>query len=170
MLPLVGSAPLQPSEAVQEVAFVELQLRVAALPLARLVGFAMRLTTGAGVPTEVTVTDVIALALPPVPVQDNVKLAVAVRIPVDLLPFVDTAPFHPPEAVHDVAFVELQMMVEEAPELMLVGEALSETVGAAIGLESPPPQAASTKDAPTIRPALANRLKQACQYEALMVC
>jgi hypothetical protein len=67
-LPLVDLAPLHPSEAVQEDAFVELQLSVAALPLARLVGFAVSVTTGTGV-LPITVTDVVALPLPPVPVQ-----------------------------------------------------------------------------------------------------
>jgi hypothetical protein len=68
LLPLVGSVPLQSPEAAHEAAFVELQLSVAALPLARLVGFAVRVTTGAGV-LAVTVTDVVALPLPPAPVQ-----------------------------------------------------------------------------------------------------
>ena len=115
-----------------------------------------------------TVTDAVALLLPPVPVQDSVKLAVAVSAPVDLLPLVATAPLHAPEATHDVAFVELQLMVEEPPELTAVGDALNDTVGAGVGLEPPPPQAASAKDAPMVRPAVTNRVKHTCQCEACM--
>jgi len=154
--------------AVQEVAFVELQVRVAALPLVRLVGFALRFTTGAAGAPDVTVTDVVALLLPPVPVHDKVKLVVAVSDPVDLLPLVDTVPLHPPEATHDVAFVELQLMVEEPPELMLARDVLNDTVGAGVELEPPPPQAASAKDAPMVRPAVTNRVKYTCQREVFM--
>ena len=52
----------------QEVAFVALQVSVAALPLARLGGFALSVTPGAGV-LPATTTDVVALLLPPAPVQ-----------------------------------------------------------------------------------------------------
>jgi hypothetical protein len=168
VLPLVGFAPLQPFEAVQEVAFVELQVRVAALPLVRLVGLALKFTTGAAAVPDVTVTDVVALLLPPVPVQDSIKLAVAVSAPVDLLPLVDSAPLQAPEATHDVAFVELQLMVDALPEVTLVGDALNDTVGAGVGLEPPPPQAVSAKDAPMVRPAVTNRVKHISQYEAFM--
>ncbi len=39
-------------------------------------------------------------------------------------------PDQPPEAVHEVALVELQVSVEVPPEATLVGLALSATVGA----------------------------------------
>jgi hypothetical protein len=71
MLPFVASGPLQPPEAVHDVAFVELQLSVVALPLVRLGGFALSATTGAGV-LPVTITDVVALLLPPAPAQVSV--------------------------------------------------------------------------------------------------
>jgi hypothetical protein len=61
--------PDQPPEAVQEVALVELQVRVAVPPDAILVGLAVSVTVGAGV---VTVTLADAEPLPPVPVQDRV--------------------------------------------------------------------------------------------------
>lgn len=79
-----------------------------------------------------------------------------------LLPFVAIVPLQPPEAVHDVAFVELQLMVEVLPPLMLVGDALSDTVGAAATLV-PPEQAASARDAPIVRPATTSRLQHTCQ-------
>ena len=54
-LPLVALLPLHPSDAVQAVALVVLQVRADAAPLARLVGFAESDTVGAG--TTVTVAD-----------------------------------------------------------------------------------------------------------------
>ena len=67
--PLVGSAPDQAPEAVQEVALVADQLSVALLPLATVLGLAVKLIVGTGVLTD-TVVD--WAALPPVPVQVNV--------------------------------------------------------------------------------------------------
>ena len=49
--------PLQPPEAVQFVALVELHVSVAAEPLARLVGLAPRLTVGGGATVSVTLRD-----------------------------------------------------------------------------------------------------------------
>ena len=68
-LPLVALAPLQPPEAVQVVASVELHVNVDDPPLLTLVGLAVRVTVGAGAVTD-TLTDL--LALPPVPVQLSV--------------------------------------------------------------------------------------------------
>jgi hypothetical protein len=51
---------------VQEVALVDDQLNVEALPLATVLGLAVKLTVGAGEVTE-TVAD--CVALPPLPVQ-----------------------------------------------------------------------------------------------------
>jgi hypothetical protein len=164
VLPLVGSAPVQFPVAVQEVAFVELQTRVAALPLVRLVGFARSVTAGAGVAGEVPVTetDVVASLLPPAPLQVSVKLAVAVKVPVGRLPLVATVPLQPPEAAHDVALVELQLRVELPPALMLAGEALRDTVGVGVALEPPPPQPASATDTPITKPA-ATLLTKRCE-------
>ena len=67
--PLVASLPLQPPEAVQEVAFLDDQDSVELLPLATVLGLALKLTVGAG---EVTVTVADCAALPPAPVQVNV--------------------------------------------------------------------------------------------------
>jgi hypothetical protein len=70
-LPSTALAPLQPPEAVQLVAFVELQVKVDAAPLAMMAGLAVSATVGGGggTPTE-TVTD--WLEEPPAPVQVNV--------------------------------------------------------------------------------------------------
>jgi len=68
VLPLVGFVPLHPPEAVQPVAFVEFQARMAALPVPMIVGLAVSVTVGIGA-VDVTVTVVVAVADPPAPVQ-----------------------------------------------------------------------------------------------------
>jgi hypothetical protein len=60
--------------------------------------------------------------------QVSVKLVVALKGPVDALPFVDCAPDQPSEAVQLVAFVELQVSVEESPAVIACGFAVSSTV------------------------------------------
>ena len=87
---------------------------------------------GVGV-VMVTVTGV-ALLVPPAPVQDRLKLVVAVRLVRLWLPFRPLAPFQAELvglelAVQAVALVEDQVMVLEPPELKLVGLAERETVG-----------------------------------------
>jgi hypothetical protein len=67
--PLIGSLPLQPPDAAQEVALVELQVNVALLPLVTVLGLAEMSTVGTGWVTE-TVAD--CEALPPAPVQVRV--------------------------------------------------------------------------------------------------
>ncbi len=64
--PLVALVPDQAPEAVQVVALLADQLNVEPLPLATVLGLAVKLTTGAGAVTE-TVVD--CVPLPPVPVQ-----------------------------------------------------------------------------------------------------
>jgi hypothetical protein len=67
--PLIASVPLQPPEAVHEVALLDDQRSVAVAPLATVLGVAVRVTDGAGVVTE-TVAD--CAALPPAPLQVSV--------------------------------------------------------------------------------------------------
>ena len=67
-VPLVAFVPLQLPDAVHEVAFVELHVKVEALPLTTAVGFADRVA----VAFDATVTVAVAVPLvPPVPVQIN---------------------------------------------------------------------------------------------------
>jgi hypothetical protein len=49
-LPLVGSVPLHPPEAVQDCASVEFHVNVAGVSMATLLAFALRVTVGIGVP------------------------------------------------------------------------------------------------------------------------
>jgi hypothetical protein len=67
--PLIGLAPAQAPEAVQDVALRAFQVSVELSPLATVLGFALRLTVGAAPLTE-TVAD--CVALPPEPLQVNV--------------------------------------------------------------------------------------------------
>ncbi len=62
--PLIASVPLQPPEAVHEVALVDDQLSIDAAPLVTVLGVAASVTVGAGVVTEM-VAD--CAALPPGP-------------------------------------------------------------------------------------------------------
>jgi len=55
--PLIALLPDQPPEAVQEVALADDQLKVDALPLATVLGLALKLTVAAGIGLTVTVAD-----------------------------------------------------------------------------------------------------------------
>jgi hypothetical protein len=125
-LPLVASAPIQPPEAVQEVALVELQVSVEAPPLVTVVGFAVKVAVGA----ELTVIVAVAVVLvPPGPAQVSEYDVFVLRAPVLRLPLIASAPVQPPEAVHAVALVELQVSVEALPAATMVGLAVSVAVG-----------------------------------------
>jgi len=128
-VPLVALVPLQPPEAVQDAAFVELQVSVEEPPLATVVGFAVSVTVGAR--TTMTVAPA-TLLVPPVPVQVKKYDVLAARAPVLSVPLAALVPLQPPEAVQDAAFVELQVSVEAPPLAMEVGLAVSVTVGAGI--------------------------------------
>ena len=125
-MPLVGSAPLQPPEAAHEVALLELHVKVAAPPEATLVGFAVNVAVG----TELTATVVAATArVPADPIQVSENVVSAIRAPVPLEPLVVNAPLHPPEALQEVAFVELHVNVDSLPPAIADGDALSDAVG-----------------------------------------
>jgi hypothetical protein len=76
-LPPLANAPLQPPEAVQDVALVELHISVEAPPLAIAGGTAVNMAVG------MTPTVAVAGALvPPAPVQIREYVVLAVRAPV----------------------------------------------------------------------------------------
>jgi hypothetical protein len=144
-LPLVRNAPLQPPEAVHAVALVELQVSVEVPPLAVVVGFASNAAVGTG--GAVTATMTVAAGLtPPGPVQVSEYDVFVVSAPVLRLPLVGNAPLQPPEAVHAVAFVELQVNVDASPLPIGVRDALMDAPGrASIGdLLTSPPQATNS--------------------------
>jgi predicted acyl esterase len=130
-VPLVACVPLQLPEAVHEVALVELQVSVDAAPLTTLVGLADSAAVGRAVAATVTVAAAGAL-VPPAPVHFNEYVVLAVRAPVLCVPLVAFVPLQPPEAVQDVALVELQVSVDAAPLTTLVGLADSAAVGRAV--------------------------------------
>ena len=69
-VPVIALAPDQAPEAAQEVALLEAQVRVDTLPLATVLGLALKLTVAEG--DALTVTVAVCAALPPVPVQVSV--------------------------------------------------------------------------------------------------
>jgi hypothetical protein len=64
------------------------------------------------------------------------------------LPLAASVPLQPPDAVHDVASIELHVNVEEPPLATVVGAALRDAVGCVIGVTPTPPQAANSRDTP----------------------
>lgn len=125
-VPLVACAPLQPFDAVQLVASALLQLKVDALPLMTLAGFAVRVTVG----SALTVTVTLSCAVPPAPTQLSVNVVLAVSAPVVCVPLVGCAPLQPLAAVQLVALALLQLRVAALPLAILAGFALRATVGA----------------------------------------
>jgi hypothetical protein len=83
-------------------------------------------------PGALTETVALATAGVPVPLQVSVNVVLADNVPVDCVPEVALPPVQPPEAVHEVAFVEDQVSIELAPAVTEVGLALSVAVGAGV--------------------------------------
>jgi hypothetical protein len=127
--PLVARAPDQPPDAAQDVALVEVQVSVELPPLTTLVGVALTDTVGVGADTE-TVTD--CPAVPPAPLQVNVKVVPAVRSEVAWEPLVGSVPLQPPDATQELALVEDHVKVDAPPLFTVVGLALSVTDGAGV--------------------------------------
>jgi hypothetical protein len=151
-VPLAANVPLQPPEAVHDVALVELQVSVEVPPEG---GLAVSMAVGTGLAATVTVAATAGL-VPPVPVQVSEYVVSVVRAPVLWLPLVANAPPQSPVAVHDVALVELQVSVEDPPLATAVGLAVSVAVGTDGGGSEvvtgtpDPPQAASSSTAPIV--------------------
>ena len=131
-LPLVAFVPLQPPEAAQLDALLELQLSVAEAPLTTVEGFTDRVTDG-GAGGTVTATDTVWLTLPPTPEQVNVKSVAALSAPLDSVPLVARSPLQPPDAEQLEASVEFQDSEVGLPATTTDGLAASARVGA--GLE-----------------------------------
>lgn len=68
--PVMALAPLQAPEAAQEVALLDDQANVDALPLVTVLGLALKLTVTVGL--LLTVTVAVCAAVPPAPVQVRV--------------------------------------------------------------------------------------------------
>ena len=94
-----------------------------------MLGLALSVTNG-GKAGTVTVAD--CVAEPPGPVHVSSKSVVLVSAAVDQVPLSATAPLQPPEAIHAVALLELQVKSEVLPLVTVVGEADSVSVGAGL--------------------------------------
>ena len=125
---------------------VELQVRVVEPPFATVVGLAATVAVG----TTLMVT-VATLLVPLAPEHVREKLVAAFMAPELCVPLVASVPDQPPEAVHDVAFVDDQVSVVDCPPATAGWAALMEAVGAAdespalpesLEPPEPPPQAA----------------------------
>ena len=127
-MPLAANVPLQAPEAAHDVALVEFQVSVEAPPLGTLVGFAVNVAVGTGLAVTVTAAETAEL-VPPEPVQVREYEESVVKAPVLWLPLVANGPDQPPEAVQDVASVELQVNMAASPLLTVVGEADIDAVG-----------------------------------------
>ncbi len=125
-MPLALCVPVQPFDTAQLVAFVLDHVSVDVPPTPTVVGLALKVTVGVA---EFTATVTELACEPPVPVQDSVYVVPVVSAPVDWEPLVPRLPVQPPDAVQELAFVELQVSVAADPEATLVGLALKETVG-----------------------------------------
>ena len=129
----MASDPVQPPEAAQAVALVEDQLSVVLSPLAILVEAALSDTVGAAAAT-VTVAD--CEAVPPVPVQVTMNWVVALNAGVLVEPLTGSEPLQPPEAVQEVALVEVQVNIELLPLATVLGLAERVTAGAVVFTET----------------------------------
>ena len=138
-LPEVAFDPLQLPDPVQDVAFVELHVRVLPPPLLTDIGDADSETVGGEEPEPDTVTVALACAVRPLPlVHVSVNVEVALSAPVLWLPESALLPLHAPDAVHEAVRELDQVRVLLPPELMELGLAEIVTDGrycAAAGVE-----------------------------------
>jgi hypothetical protein len=54
------------------------------------------------------------------------------------VPLAPSDPFHPPEALQEVALVEVHVSVAESPASIVVDDAVSATLGSGTGAMAPP--------------------------------
>lgn len=120
--------PVQPPEAVQEVALVDDHVSCVLPPLATLVGFAASVTVGDG---SVTATTTESVAAGPSPLQVKVNVASAVSTPVLSDPDVGLLPLQLPAAEQEVASVLVHDSMVDVPDTTDVTAAVMSTVGAA---------------------------------------
>jgi hypothetical protein len=128
-LPLNASDPLQPPDAVQEAALLEVHVRVDDAPTATAAGDAFSVTAGWGRRFTEAITGAV---MPPGPAHVIEYTVVTVNGPVLWLPLVARVPPQPPDAVHESAFVELHVNVELPPTATATGVAARVTVGTRI--------------------------------------
>lgn len=111
----------------QSDALVELHVRVD-VPFASIVSGSAE-SEMVGVGCGVVFTVISFWIGPPAPVQLSMYVVVAETVTF-WFPESALEPVHPPEAVHEVAFVEVQASVEVPPACIVVGVAVKVSVGA----------------------------------------
>jgi hypothetical protein len=127
---MIDSEPLQAPLAAQEVALVLDHVSIELLPDEMVVGLAVNVTVGAGLPPlPLTVTVWLAEPEPLAPVQVSAYVVVLVGETV-AVPLVAFAPVQPPLAVQEVAFVLDHVSVELLPDAIVAGLADKVTAGA----------------------------------------
>ena len=124
--PLRPTAPAHAPPAVQDVMFPEVQRRVTGEPKTTVVGETSNVSVGTGGGRTPRTEIVTVLTADP---HVSVYLADAVRGKVVCEPLLALGPDHAPLAVHELALVDDQVKVEVAPEMTVVGFAVSVTVG-----------------------------------------
>jgi hypothetical protein len=130
LAPLSGLLPVQSPAALQVVAFVVDQLISVRLPLVIVLGVAVTVTVGAATGGLDTATVASLVALPPGPVQVSAKTSLEVSQPVFLAPLSGLLPVQSPAAVQAVAFVADQLINVRLPLVIVLGVAVTVTLGA----------------------------------------
>jgi hypothetical protein len=113
--------------AVHDVALLEAQVRIDVPPGAMTEGLTVNATVG-----MILTVAVAGELLPPGPVQSSEYEVAVATAPVLWLPLEPRTPLQPPEAVQEVALVELHVSVEAFPEATAVGAADRVAVGVGI--------------------------------------
>jgi len=136
--PFVATEPIHPPEAVQLVAPLELQVRIALAPGATVVGLAVRDINGGVFASEALVTATVTDfdVEPPVPEQLSENVVVTVNACVVNPPEVGCVPLHPPEAIQPWALVDCQWRITVSPDSTEDAAADNDTVGAGLDVES----------------------------------
>jgi len=135
LAPESGSVPLQPPDAVQLVAFVEVHVSDTESPDAIAAGDAEIDAVGAagGGGAAATVSEADWVILPPEPVQVSEKTVELARLASVSAPETGFDPDHPPDAVQPDAFVEVHVSPALSPVAMLLFAKENVRVGAAGG-------------------------------------
>jgi hypothetical protein len=107
-VPLEGSVPPQPPDAVHAFALVELHVSDAVPPSATALGVTESVAVGRGLTATAALT---GAPVPPGPEQVSTKLALPLNAPLLWLPLVGKVPLQSPDAVQEVACSELHVSV-----------------------------------------------------------
>ena len=146
-VPLDESVPLQPPEALQDAALVELQVSDAVPPRATAPGDAVSVAVGKGFTVTAAVTGTL---VPPGPEHVSEYVALSSSAPVLWEPLVARVPLQAPMALHETAWVEVHVSVADSPASIVAGDAASETVGTGVGVIAPPPHADNNIASPIV--------------------